>query len=188
MRVVAPEEAVAAVEALPRDRTVLVGVDGYGGAGKTTLAARLAAAVPGAVVVHIDDFAASDIAEWDWDRFRAQVLMPLLAGRPARYQRWDWPTDRGAEWHDVPPGRLVIVEGVSSTRREVAAPWDLTIWVDAPLEERLRRAVERDGAAMLPKWLEDWIPSENAYVARENPTARVDLIVSGVPNPSSGAG
>jgi hypothetical protein len=45
---------------------------------------------------------------------------------------------------------------------------------------RLARAVERDGAALLPRWLDDWLPSEQAYAARENPRERVDLIVSGV--------
>jgi uridine kinase len=74
----------------------------------------------------------------------------------------------------------VVVEGVSATRREVAAPWDLTIWVDAPEDVRLARALERDGPAMLATWVERWIPEENAYVARERPQQRVDLVVSGV--------
>ena len=175
-RRVTRDEALAAIAALPRDRTVLVGVDGYGGAGKTSFAAS----VPDCVVVHIDDFAAPSVPEWDWDRFRVQVLLPLLSGRPARYQRWDWDSDRGAEWHDVPTGRVVVVEGVSSTRVEVGAPWDLTIWVDAPERVRLTRALERDGPQLLARWLDEWLPSENAYVARENPMARVDLVVSGV--------
>jgi uridine kinase len=174
---VSRETALAAIAALPRDRTLFVGVDGYGGAGKTTFEA--AAAVPGLIVVHVDDFAAPDVPEWDWDRLRAQVLLPLLAGRPARYQRWDWHTNTGAEWHDVPVDRIVLIEGVSSTRREVGAPWTLTVWIDTPLEARLQRALERDGAHMLPRWLDDWLPSEEAYVAREDPLSRVDYIVSG---------
>ncbi len=182
-RRVSPADAIAeaqrVVGACP-GQTVLLGIDGYGGSGKTTFAARLAAALGGAVVVHIDDFAAPSVPEWDWERFRAQLLLPLLAGRPGRYQRWDWTSDTGAEWHDVATGRAVIVEGVSSIRRELAAPWALTIWVDAPPDERLRRAVERDGPQLLQTWRELWIPSEQAYVAREDPLARVDLIVPGV--------
>ncbi len=130
--------------------------------------------------MHCDDFASPSVPEWDFARFDAQVVRPLLAGRPARYQRWDWHTDTGAEWHDVPVGAAVVVEGVSSTRREVAAPWDLTVWVDAPEEVRLARALERDGPGMLATWQQLWIPEENAYVAREQPQQRVDLVVSGV--------
>jgi uridine kinase len=161
-------------------RTVFIGVDGRAGAGKTTLADAIAAAVPGAVVVHVDDFAGPLVPEWDWPRFQEQVVAPLRAGRPARYQRWEWNRDEPAEWHEIPPGRLVVVEGVSSTRGEVDVPWALQIWVDAPREVRLRRAVERDGAGMLAHWLDVWMPSEEAYIARERPQERVDLLVEGI--------
>jgi uridine kinase len=172
-------DAVAALAAERAGQTLLVGVDGFGAAGKSSLAAAMAAAAPGAQVVHVDDFAGPNVAEWDWCRFRAQVLEPLLAGRPARYQVWNWRLDRGTDWVDVPPGRPVIVEGVSATRSEVAAPWDLTVWVDAPRDLRLRRVVERDGPDLLSRWLDDWMPSEHAYAEREHPEERVDLIVSG---------
>jgi uridine kinase len=160
-------------------RPVLIGVDGRAGSGKTTLADDIAKSVPDALVVHVDDFAGPLVPEWDWPRFREQVLEPLLAGRAARYQRWEWNRDEPAEWHDVPAGSVLVVEGVSSTRAELAAPWGLQIWVEAPREVRLARAVERDGADMLPHWLDVWMPSEEAYVARERPEERVDLIVSG---------
>jgi hypothetical protein len=32
---------------------------------------------------------------------------------------------------------------------------------------------------MLPHWLEVWMPSEEAYIARERPQERVDLVVCG---------
>ena len=175
-------EAVVAAAATARrnpDRTVFVGVDGFGAAGKSTLAAAIAAAVDGAEVVRVDDFWGPSIREWDWDRFRAQVLMPLLAGDPARYQVWDWVRDVGGEWVEFPPGRLVVVEGVSATREEAGVPWDLTIWVETPRELRLTRAIGRDGEAMLGRWLDDWMPSEEAYAQRQRPLERIDLLVHG---------
>lgn len=174
--------AIAEVAAAVNDAgggTVLVGVDGPGGAGKSTFAAELARGVPAALVVPVDDFAGPHVPEWDWQRLREQVLEPVLAGRPGRYQRFVWNRDLGLEWHDVPSGHLLIIEGVSSTRRELGLNWLRQIWVDAPREVRLRRAFDRDGAAMLAHWLEVWMPSEDAYVARERPRDRVDLIVSG---------
>ena len=103
--------------------TAWIGVDGGTGAGKSAFAARLAAQIPDAVVVAVDDFAGPHIAEWDWTRFRAQILTPILAGRAGRYQRFDWTHEVLADWHDVPVGRPVIVEGVSATRREAGVPW-----------------------------------------------------------------
>lgn len=170
---------VSRIAAAREGQSRWVGVDGWGAAGKSTLAGTIAAAVPGATVVHIDDFASPAIPEWDWDRFDAQVVTPLLAGQSARYQCWDWATDAGAEWRAIEPGRVVVVEGVSSTRHEVRAPWALIVWVEAQREVRLQRALARDGAAMVPRWLDDWLPSEEAYVAREQPQQRVDVVVDG---------
>jgi uridine kinase len=104
----------------------------------------------------------------------------LLAGRAARYQRWDWDSDQGAEWHRVDPGSVVVVEGVSATRREAGVPWQLKIWVDAPRDVRLARALQRDGADMLAQWTEVWMPSEDAYAASQAPEQHADLVVSGV--------
>ena len=72
-----------------RTGTRWVGVDGFGAAGKSTLARRIAAALPGSCVIEVDDFARDGTPGWDRELFGAQVLAPLLAGRPARYQRWD---------------------------------------------------------------------------------------------------
>jgi uridine kinase len=171
---------VADVAARRADQTVYIGIDGFGAAGKSSLADVLAASVSRVTVVRVDDFAGPGVPEWDVTRFRAQLLEPLLAGRRARYQVWNWHLDAGGEWLEVPPGRVVVVEGVSSTRAEAGVPWDLTIWVDAPRELRLTRALERDGEAILSRWLEEWMPSEEAYAARERPLDRVDLVVSGV--------
>jgi uridine kinase len=170
---------VARVAAARPGQTLLVGVDGRGGSGKSTLAAAIADGVPGAVVVSVDDFAGPQVPEWDWARLREQVLDPVLAGRPGRYQRWEWNRDEPAGWIEVPAGRLVVIEGVSATRSELAAPWALRIWVDAPRPVRLHRAVERDGRAMLSQWVEVWMPSEEAYIDREHPQDRADLIVLG---------
>jgi uridine kinase len=173
--------AVAALGAESTDRTCWVGVDGFGGAGKSTLAAVIAAATPRAVVVPVDDFWSPSTPEWDWLRFRRQVLAPLRAGEDARYRRWDWDAGTEGDWVELPAGRVVVVEGVSATRTEAGVPWDLTVWVDAPRDVRLARALDRDGPATMARWLTEWLPSEEAYAARERPQLRVDLIVSSVP-------
>jgi uridine kinase len=171
-------DVVAAVVAAVggRQGTRWIGVDGKGATGKTTLAARIAAVLPRSVVVHIDDFARPDIRGWERDRFVRQVLQPLLAGQPGRFQRWDFNRNVGAEWHTVPAGVPVVVEGVSSTDERLGISWDFTIWVEVPYEIRLARALERDGPEMLERWLTDWMPSEDAYEQQQRPQDRVDLI------------
>jgi hypothetical protein len=171
-------DPVAAVVAALRGRhgTSWIGVDGKGATGKTVLAARIAAALPGSVVVHIDDFARPDVRGWERGRFVRQVLAPLLAGRPGRYQRWDFFRNVGAEWRTVPTGVPVVVEGVSSTDVRLGVPWDFTIWIEVPYEIRLARAREREGPEMMERWLTDWMPSEDAYEQEQRPQDRVDLV------------
>jgi uridine kinase len=173
--VIDPVAAVVAALA-GRTGTRWVGVDGFGAAGKTTMATRIAAALPGAVVIHNDDFARPDLPGWDRDRFVRQVLEPLLAGRPASYQRWDFHADVGAEWHQVPVGVPVVVEGVSATDERLPVPWDFTLWIQVPTAVRRHRIAERDGPALAERWATDWIPMEEAYAAAQRPWERVDLV------------
>jgi uridine kinase len=173
----AVDPVAAVVAALGgRQGTRWIGVDGKGATGKTTLAERIAAALPGSVVVHIDDFARPDVQGWERDRFVQQVLQPLLAGRPGRYQRWDFDRNVGAEWHAVPVAVPVVVEGVSATDERLGVPWDFTIWVEVPYQVRLARALERDGPERMNRWLNDWMPSEDAYEKAQRPQDRVDLV------------
>jgi hypothetical protein len=179
-RRVSQDEALAEVVRVAQaPGTVWIGVDGLGGAGKTTFAALIERAVPRAGVVHVDDFAAPWIAEWDYGRFRSDVVAPLLAGRTARYQRFDWPTETLAEWHELEPGHVIVTEGVSSTRPETGVPWALTVWVEAPRDVRLQRALDRDGPELMPRWLDDWMPSEDAWAARAHPLDWIDLVIPG---------
>ena len=160
-----------------RHGTRWVGIDGKGAAGKTTLAAAVAAVLPGAVVVHVDDFARPAVATWERHRFVAEVLTPLAAGGPARYVRWDWDTDAPGGWGEVPVGVPVVVEGVSSTDVRLGVPWDVTLWLEVPESVRLERAIDRDGEAMREQWVARWMPEEDAYEAAQRPQERVDAVV-----------
>jgi Mg-chelatase subunit ChlI len=69
---------------------IAVGIDGCGGAGKSTLAKALCQLLPHCQVIHTDDFASwEEPIEW-WERMQGQVLLPLREGRQARYQRYNW--------------------------------------------------------------------------------------------------
>jgi len=159
--------------------TRLVAIDGRGGAGKTRLATELARQLPSASVVHTDDFAGPRQPDWDWQRFADEVLAPLLRDGVAKFRRYDWDADHLAEWHSIPPGGTVIVEGISSSRCELGAVWDLVVWVDCPREMRLRRGIERDGEAMRWKWETVWMPAEEEYVRAQDPIGRADVVIDG---------
>jgi uridine kinase len=156
--------------------TRLVAVDGCGGAGKSTLAARLADELA-AVVVHTDDFASWDNpVDW-WPALLAEVLEPLARGEPATYVPNSWGGPPRAPV-TVDAGGTVVVEGVTASREAFRPYLAFTIWVDAPRELRLERGLARDGEDARPLW-EQWMAEEDAYVARERPRERADAVVAG---------
>jgi uridine kinase len=184
-------EMLALLQATPRrQRTLLVGIDGPGASGKSTFARAIAALDPEIAVVEFDDFYRPSAerharrdgeigGDFDWRRLRDQVLAPLARDEPGRYQRYDWPGDRLAEWHDVPAGGIVLVEGNYSTRAELSGCYDITVWIEAPRALRLERGVRRGGDNTRERWLTEWMPEEDRYVAAERPAERVDLRFDG---------
>src|SRR5262245_10703372 len=177
--------------------TILVGVDGLGGAGKTVLAKAVAgnlrSAGQPAALVHFDDFffpsaqrpsgtpRAKPIGgDFDWCRLRDQVLLPLRANQVGRYRRYDWTLDALAEAHEIPPGGTVIVEGLYCTRTEIADLYDVRGWVDCPRDLRLARGISRDGEAARDRWVLDWLPSEDMYVREHAPMRAAHFVVPGL--------
>ncbi|AUS78638.1 hypothetical protein C1701_09945 [Actinoalloteichus sp. AHMU CJ021] len=162
-------------------RTRLVSVDGPSGSGKTTLAEDLVR-LGRERGVRIDVVPTDHFATWSepvgwWPRLERAVLAPLERGEVARYQRVEW---RGGEpvpgaWLEVPPPDVLVLEGVSSARVEVADRASLLVWVEHPDPAvRLERAVARDGAGTRPHLVE-WQRVETEWFRRDSTRERAHV-------------
>lgn len=170
------------------DRSVIVGIDGGAGAGKTTFTYWFAEAMKESVnsvsIVHMDSFCRPSqrrrkdhavVPDLDWRRLRDQVLLPLHAGKAARFQLYDWPEDRLKDWITIDIGGVVIVDGVSVTRRELSSFYDLRIWFVCPRNVRESRLMRRGDTPA--KAIRRWIPSEEQYVACHTPDEQAHLVI-----------
>lgn len=169
---------VAATRATPR----VVAIDGPSGAGKTTFADVVAAAITdrsGSLpqIVHMDDLFPG------WDGLAAavpllveQVLTPLAEGRDGAFRRWDWLAEDWAETIPVPAAEWVVVEGVGCGSRACRPTLAALAWVEADPDVRMARGIERDGEAYRPHW-ERWARQEQALFAAEDTRSHADVIL-----------
>jgi hypothetical protein len=126
-------------------RPVIVAIDGRSNNGKTSLAARIARAVPGSIVIHTDSIA------WEHSRFGWAdllidgILVPVHRDKAVSYRPPRW-VEHGRQGSlDVPAGcPLLIIEGDGAGRREVAHLIDALIWVQSDEREAERRGLARE--------------------------------------------
>ncbi|EJV65142.1 MULTISPECIES: uridine kinase family protein [Bacillus] len=171
---------------------LIIGIDGCGGAGKSTLANKIKSKFSTVTIVHMDDFylPSSQIinehpmnksigADFDWKRLLQEVLDPISNGIEGCYKRYDWETDSLAETHTVPAIGIVIIEGVYAARQELAEMYDLKIWVNCPRETRIKRGIARDGETARDMWENNWMVAEDMYVESHKPHEFADFIIDG---------
>lgn len=158
-------------------------IDGRSSNGKTSLAARMAASVEGAAIVHTDDVAWNhSFFRWD-DLVVREIIEPLRAGlsiayRPPGYATRTDPVEIVVS-ADAP---IVIIEGVGSARAGLAELVDAVLWVQSDLElteerNRIRVAAGEMDTAGYAAWMAEEIP----FQAAERTWERADLVVCGTP-------
>ncbi|MFI5934678.1 dephospho-CoA kinase [Actinoplanes sp. NPDC051494] len=157
-------------------RLRVVAVEGRSGAGKSGFADTLAAAL-GASLIRMDEIYPG------WDGLLAavttvhdRVLVPLAAGRPARWRLWDWANDGPGQWHEVPATDNLVVEGVGCGARALRPYTSGLVWIEAPEAVRHRRAMARDGDTYAPHWRR-WARQEEAFYRANDVRGRADLII-----------
>jgi hypothetical protein len=164
-----------------RRKPSIVAVDGRSSSGKTTLATRIAAAVPDSRVVHTDDIAWHH-AVLDWAGLLADgVLRPFRSGRTVSYRPPQWDRRGRSGSIEVPAScPVLLVEGVGSGRRELSDLLDAVIWVETDAAELDRRNAFRVVAGEIsPDDHAAWMAEEEPFVAAQRTWLRADLIVRG---------
>lgn len=163
----------------------LVAIDGMSASGKSTLAALLHE-VYGAPVIHMDDFFlqphqrtperyASPGENVDHERFAQEVLAPLMRGEAFAYRPFLCGSFTFGEPVRVEPSRLTVVEGSYSLHPALADAYDLRVLLRIPPQMQSERILARNGGAMHRRFMEQWVPLENAYFEATQIDARCDL-------------
>ncbi|MFI7502340.1 uridine kinase [Streptomyces sp. NPDC049687] len=154
----------------------LIGVDGHAGSGKSTFAGRLAEALDGAPVLHLDDLASHD-ALFAWTgRLLTQVIEPFRHGGTAHYTPYDWRTRRFGPPRPLPPAPFVLIEGVGAGRRALRPYLACLLWLEMPREAAWARGRSRDGEEQREFW-DGWVRAEARHFAEDPSRPYAGLLV-----------
>jgi uridine kinase len=166
-------------------RTLFIAIDGRGGSGKSTLANWLSSELH-TEIIRTDDFASwQNMFEW-WPLVIERVFEPIRSGATMlnypRSKWWDNHHPQPAVRQPVTP--VMILEGVSSSRREFEDYLSLCIFVDTPREICLQRGITRDLVTgktyeELQRMWEVWTAGEDRYLERDEPAKHADFCVDG---------
>jgi hypothetical protein len=182
------EELLHAIDGVRAQRTrTVVGVSGFGGAGKSTLARRLVDAVPGSARMRGDDFIDPSLAgdrSSDWSaverrRLRSEVVDPFRAGLPGTFRRYDWVTAALRPPEPLPAAEVLVVDAVGLFHPDLDAALDLRVWVDVGLDIATGRGKARDRRAGTDHdrlWDEVWTPNERDFAERFHPREAADVL------------
>lgn len=157
---------------LTENRQIIIAIDGRCAAGKTTLAKMLSEHFD-CNVFHMDDFflrpeqrTSERFAEIggnvDYERFHAEVVIPMKALGKFSYRPYNCQTQSLKEPVDVQPKPLNIIEGTYSVHPSLAYAYDMSIFLDISPELQEKRIAKRS-PEKLEMFLNKWIPLEERY-------------------------
>lgn len=140
----------------------IIAIDGPAGAGKTTLADHLGAALSlkySVATLHMDDF----YNGWElaFDQHLSDTLRTACTSHqqstPFSLARYDWHKSAYGAVEKFPQSQLLILEGVGSSQIAIRPFLSASIWIDIDPAIGLERVLLRDGESIstpMQRWLE----------------------------------
>ena len=199
------EKIMQHIEPLCSTQSVaVIGLDGLGGAGKSTLADQLCAQLQAkgrtVLLLHIDDFIHPRSVryndnhpewlcyydlQWRFDYFAGVIRQIRTSREPSiSIELYDKANDTYTPHrYALSDSIVVLVEGIFLQRAEYSGLFDCLIYMDVPEELRLRRVLKRDtyiGSEdqIAAKYISRYFPAERQYLQEYQPQLRADFVLA----------
>lgn len=192
------------ITAVHTDGVSVIGIDGLGGAGKSTISEKLCQNFREhgfhTVLLHIDDFIHMrklryNSAYPDWQcyydlQWRFDYFSNIINEIKSRHddhvdiELYDKENDTYyQERFSVLDKTIVIVEGIFLQREEYCNIFDYMIYIDIPEQIRLDRVLKRDTyigdeRQIIDKYKSRYFPAEHRYMEQFCPQNNADLVIS----------
>ena len=172
-------------ELMKRKERIIVAIDGNCAAGKTSLALSLASKFA-CNVIPMDDFFLRPYQRTperlrepggniDYERFRDEVVAPLVSGERFSYRPYDCGTEELSAPVFVAPRPLNVIEGVYSLHPFFSAGFDIRVFLRLGAAEQRNRLSDRS-PGLFDRFIDEWIPMENRYFEHFKIPEKCDLV------------
>lgn len=160
----------------------IIAIDGPAGAGKTTLALHIAAALPTTLAshtIHMDDLYNGWSTPFDHHFTDAlqQVVNAHLTSKPLPKKKYNWSASRYDSLPNVASTPLLILEGCGAIDSTIRQSITASIWLEIDAEVGLQRVLGRDGDAIAPQ-MREWLHIQKQHFAEQNPEKDADYVLT----------
>lgn len=182
---------------------VIIGIDGLGGAGKSTISEKICNEIQNSnihtILLHIDDFINvrevrynSAYPEWQcyYDlQWRYEYFSEIIDQIKSRtndhieIKLYDKDNDcYVAQNYDIREKTVVIVEGIFLQRKELYGIFDHMVYIDIPEDKRMARVLKRDTyigneQQIIDKYENRYFPAERKYFNEYHPERSADHVI-----------
>ncbi|MCH5324667.1 MAG: uridine kinase [Eubacterium sp.] len=184
---------------------VIVGIDGLGGAGKSTISEKICCEIQNnnthTILLHIDDFINvrkvrynSAYPEWQcyydlqWRYgYFAEIINQIKnkTNDSIEIELYDKDSDcYFTQSYDIKEKTVVIVEGIFLQRKDLNGIFDYMVYIDIPENIRMTRVLKRDTyigneQQIIDKYENRYFPAERKYYNEYHPERLADFVIGG---------
>ncbi|MBR4691763.1 MAG: uridine kinase [Oscillospiraceae bacterium] len=195
---------IDAIVSIAENKSIsIIGIDGLGGAGKSTISEMVCSELRRngihTILLHIDDFIHtrqirynSEYLEWRcyYDlQWRYDYFLQIVKRLKAAYdnsvevERYDKDNDNYyTETYTITGKTTVVVEGIFLQRKELQGIFDYMVYIDVPEDVRLSRVLQRDTyigneRQIIDKYKTRYFPAERHYFSIYQPDQSADCVI-----------
>lgn len=188
-------------------KTIIVGIDGLGGAGKSAITELLKTQLQNSnyypVVLHIDDFIYPRYIrydefkeewycyyniQWRYDYLIKEILLPVREGIEIDKQVELYEKENDLyilEQIKIPQGSILLIEGIFLQRKEIKEYFDYMVYIELPKDIRLSRVINRDtyigdDKDIKLKYERRYFPAEDKYIKDYCPAENADFVLENI--------